>query len=606
MNRKSEKAITVLDPATAGKIAAGEVVERPSSVIKELLENSIDAGSRRIGVEIEDGGLSLIRVTDDGAGVSESEAELAFQRHATSKITAVDDLSSLTTLGFRGEALPSIAAVSRLEMKTRTTGSLAGTVVCLDGGRLLSRGEAGCPIGTSITVRDLFFNTPARREFLKSPTTEAAYVSDLVTRLALAYPEISFRLLNGGQLVFHSPGSDRQIDVVNAVYGKEIARRMLPVEYRAENITITGFVSPPAVNRANRSAFSLFVNRRYVQSKTGSNAVLEAYRTLLPIHRFPIVILNIALPPDSVDVNIHPAKTEVRFHAAAGVFTHLLAAVRSALSGASLIPSVSQLIRKSNSPSLHQTDFREYNRNFAGRGTVGSFPPPDAETEAAEEEAIISGTKAEVWLESKAVYSSSPDQCAQSRFPELTVIGQAHNTYIMAQSEDGIFLIDQHAAQERINYEKLMRKNSSPAVSQSLLVPVLLELTLQEKAILREYLPVFEQLGFGLEPFGGNSYLLRSLPVIFTPNQGEGIIQSVLADLLLHDRIPRANEFRAETLIQAACKAAVKANERLTKGEAESLLQQLAASDNPYTCPHGRPTVLSFTLAELEKQFKRI
>jgi len=607
MDKASEQRIIVLDPTTANKIAAGEVVERPASVVKELLENSIDAGSRRIGVEVEDGGLGLIRVTDDGIGINANDAPLAFQRHATSKITAAEDLNALTTLGFRGEALPSIAAVSRLEMKTKTPADLAGTIVRLEGGKLISSGEAGCPTGTTVTVRDLFYNTPARREFLKSPVTEGAYVSDLVTRLALAYPEISFRFINGGQLVFHSPGNGQQIDVINSVYGKDIARRMLPVDYRAENITVTGFVSPPAVNRANRSAFSLFVNRRYVQSKTGSEAVLEAYHTLLPLHRFPVVVLNITVPPDSVDVNIHPAKTEVRFHAEAGIYAQLLAAIRAALSGGSLIPSVPQLIRRSSPAPVRQTDFREYDAAFSGRSSAVQFPPPEDKvpTKATEPAPSVTASD-EMWREAEAEYAPSAQPATQADFPELTVIGQAHNTYIIAQSEEGIFLIDQHAAQERVNYERMMRENAGRPASQSLLVPVLLDLTLQEKTLLREYLPVFERLGFGLEPFGGNSYLLRSLPVIFTANQGEGVIQAVLADLLARDRTLRVSTIREEAIIQAACKASVKANERLSKGEAESLLRQLAGTANPYTCPHGRPTVLSFSLPELEKQFKRI
>ncbi|MGI5838304.1 MAG: DNA mismatch repair endonuclease MutL [bacterium] len=604
MMSETGRRIIVLDLATANKIAAGEVVERPASVVKELVENAIDAGSRRIGVEISDGGISLIRVTDDGAGLGETEAELAFQRHATSKIITVDDLAGLTTLGFRGEALPSIAAVSRLEMKTKTPGSLAGTVIRLAGGEIVSKGEVGCPAGTSVTVEDLFFNTPARREFLKSPAVESANISDLVTRFALAYPEISFRFVSGGQLAFHSPGNGRLRDVINAVYGKDIARRMLPLEYRGGDVVVTGFTGPPALNRANRSAFSLFVNRRYVQSRTGSEAIMEAYRTMLPLHRYPIVIMNIAVPPDTIDVNVHPAKTEVRFHDENGVFTHIRAAVRNALAGASLAPPAASLLRKSGAATTEQKDFREYDRAFSGRSGTVPFPTPELSQKNGESESPALTAKA-AWREQEADYAPAPETGSKSRFPELSVIGQIHNTYIVAQSEDGVYLIDQHAAQERVNYERLMREDDGRTVSQQLLVPVLLELTLQEKSLLDEYFPALERLGFGLEPFGGNSYLLRSLPVIFTPNQGEGVVQTVLDELLSRDRVPRTKELREEALIQAACKASVKAKERMTPGEAENLLRQLAATDNPFSCPHGRPTVLSFTLTDLEKQFKR-
>ncbi len=605
------KRITVLDEQTANQIAAGEVVERPASIVKELVENAIDAGSRRITVELGDGGVSLIRIIDDGSGIRADEVSLAVCRHATSKISQAADLAHLATLGFRGEALPSIAAVSRLEIRTRTPDSPGGVALVSTGGTTRSESEAGCPVGTRVTVTDLFYNTPARRAFLKSPATEGAYASDILTRLALAHPEIAFQLLNNGHLTLQTTGNGRQIEVIGAIYGKEIARRMLSVEYRGEQMGLSGWVSPPVISRASRNTFSFFVNQRYIRSKVLSDALLEAYHTLLPLHRFPIAVLNLEMDPAAVDVNVHPAKMEVRFHAENSVYGQVLQAVRDALRAGNLIPEV----RRPAGPGLPSANFGtpapEQTRLPAPPSAPkpgGASPvPADARTPDPTSWAAEPSAPEPAAQEAALAYRELPAEPASAAFPDLTVIGQILNTYLVAHSPEGLYVVDQHAAQERINYERMLASRSrAEQYSQPLLVPVVLEMTPPEKEILRDHLDRFAAAGFQLEPFGGSTWLLRQVPTVLVGVSLERVMHEILAALLQPPHLPRQSQLLEDMIIMAACKASIKANERLNQGEAESLLRQLAATEQPYTCPHGRPTLITFTAAELEKQFKRV
>ena len=566
--------VRVLPPGLASKIAAGEVVERPASVVKELVENSLDAGASRITVQIEAGGVRLVRVSDDGGGIAAPEVELAFQRHATSKLQTPEQLDAVATLGFRGEALPSIAVVSRVSLTTRTGEAEAGYQVLLEWGQLTRSTPQGCPPGTTVKVSDLFGNLPARRKFLKSNAAETSRVHDLVARYALAYPQVQFRLIVDGRPVITTPGNGKPREILLELYGAEVAASMLEVmaEDPETGYRVDGFISPPSVNRANRTYMTLFINRRWVQSRMLSYALEEAYHGLLPEKRYPVSAINVSLPYHDVDVNSHPAKREVRFHHEGRVFSTVQKAVRAALIADSPVPQM---------------------RPPAGASTGA---PPSAAGPAFFPRSAFSGLRQD--------YSAPPDAAAPRQSPPaLKVVGQVKLTYIVAEGPEGMFLVDQHAAHERVLFDRLRRDAAQPSpLSQPLLEPVTVELTPGQVEVLAKHGDFLKSYGFQVEAFGDNVYLLRSMPVILTTQDPGKSLVDVL-DLAAFEGLVRQREDIMAASI--ACHSAIRAGKPLTEAEMRALLEQLEGADNPHTCPHGRPTMIHFSAYHMEREFGR-
>ncbi len=565
--------IKVLDKDTIAQIAAGEVVERPASVVKELVENALDAGATQIVVEAKGGGVSRLRVTDNGAGIPADEVALAFERHATSKINDAADLENIASLGFRGEALPSVAAVADVELLTRSDGEAAGTLIQLEGGAVIKKAVQARARGTTVTVRNLFRRVPARLKFLKSPATENGHIANIVSRYALAYPEVAFELGVEGKTSLKTSGQGRLIDAIIDVYGVATAGKMLAVkppegEFAAgpEADAVTGMVGAPELDRVGRGHLSFFVNRRWVTSRSLTYAVEEAYRGLLMTGRHPVAVLNIALPPAEVDVNIHPAKSEVKFRDEAEVFRTVQRAVRQALVAQMPVPQVGETAvayRPASSPERVPWALP------AGQPVV---PAPEA-----------------------------PARLATS-LPVLRVVGQVMQAYIVAEGPDGLYLIDQHAAHERIRYDKLkqQRAESKPEV-QGLLEPATLEVTPPQGAILGACRESLAGYGFSVEPFGERTYLVRAVPALLAGEDWEGMLREMLEELAGEAR----SGWEEKILASLACHGAVRSGQALSDAEMRALVRELEATANPHTCPHGRPTVIHLSTARLEKDFGR-
>ncbi|MFV2045068.1 MAG: DNA mismatch repair endonuclease MutL [Anaerolineales bacterium] len=574
--------IRILSEEVAAKIAAGEVVERPASVVKELVENSIDAGAREIRVEVRQGGRRLMRVIDDGTGIPADEVELAFARHATSKIASVEELSSIATLGFRGEALASIAAVSQLTIVTRTAEEDVGTLLRLEGGRVTHRQKKGCPQGTVITVENLFYNVPARLKFLRTETTERKHIDGLIYRYGMAYPQLRFSLVNDGRLTFQSLGSGKLYDVLIKVYGLEVAQQMLEVRsIEADDlkpVDVYGYVSSPSLHRANRSYLTFFVNGRWVLDRMLSYAVSEAYHTLLPTRRHPIVVLRLRLAPAQVDINVHPTKGEVRFLDSSAVFTAVQKAVRRTLVDQAAIPRMTDL------PSQWPTSDMERRRRLVEAG---------AQSQLALEAQRTAG------IESPPAF----DFPEPAKLPPLRVLGQIAQTYVIAEGPEGLYLIDQHTAHERVLYERLMAERAKMAVtSQSLLEPLTIELPFQTGVAGGENLEFLNQLGFDIEPFGGETYLVRAVPAMLaTGDIGQAIVEIV--DGLNEGGAVGTVEEKA--LISLVCHSAVRAGKTLSQEEMRDLIRQLEETAMPRTCPHGRPTMIHLSAEQLAREFGR-
>jgi DNA mismatch repair protein MutL len=588
--------IRVLSEEVASKIAAGEVVERPASVVKELVENSIDAGASEIKVEVRQGGRRLMRVIDDGTGIPTDEVELAFARHSTSKIASVEELSSIGTLGFRGEALASIAAVSQLTIATRTAEEDVGTLLRLEGGRVTQRQKKGCPQGTVVTVENLFYNVPARLKFLRSEATERKHIDSLVYRYGMAYPHLRFSLLNEGRPTFQSLGTGELYDVLIKVYGLEIAQQMIEVpspkskvqSHEADDIglrtsdlgriDVHGYVSSPSLHRANRSYLTFFVNGRWVQDRMLSYAVSEAYHTLLPTGRYPIVVLCLELDPSQVDINVHPTKSEIRFLDSNAVFAAVQKAVRRTLVDRAAIPRMTAL------PS--------------------QWPTPDMERRR---RLVEVGTQAQLALEAQRTAGIEAPSAFEfpehAKLPPLRVLGQVAQTYIIAEGPEGLYLIDQHAAHERVLYERLMAERVRMAIaSQALLEPLTIELPFQSGVAGGESLEFLNQLGFDIEPFGGETYLVRSVPAMLAKGDiGQAIVEIV--DGLSEGGTVEAGEERS--LISLVCHSAVRAGKTLSIEEMRDLIRQLEETAMPRTCPHGRPTMIHLSAAQLAREFGR-
>ena len=541
--------INVLPPEVFSKIAAGEVIERPSSVVKELVENSLDAGASEIAVEVQNGGVSFMRVTDNGCGLSAAEAEVAIRRHATSKISGLDDLERIHTLGFRGEALPSIASVAEMEILTRDSDSNAATYLRLENGKVAAREKKSRPQGTTITVRYLFRNFPARLKFLKSPTTESGHIATLISQYSLAYPEVRFQLIVDGRTSLHTPGDSDMRSSVSEVYGLETAKAMLDVEGSDGFMYIQGLTSPPSVQRSTRSYLSFFVNRRYVRNSILAKAVETAYGGLLMTGRHPVTILNIAIPPEEVDVNVHPTKLEVKFRNNHEVFTAVVKALKNTLSKSPL-----PLVKGNGQEAVSQSLWEVFPRSSSG-------------------------------------------------LPALQTLGQLSASYILAEGDEGLFLVDQHAAHERILFDRIMaqRAEKKPDV-QGMLEPLTVELSPTQEAAYRQCGGLLAELGFTLEPFGERTYLVRTVPSMLNGANLADAVHELLDDLAAEQDTSRRDMVAAQAL---ACHSAIRAGQTLSLNEMKDLLKQLERTLQPRTCPHGRPTMIHLSAQQLKKEFGR-
>lgn len=608
--------IRVLDAHTANQIAAGEVIERPASVVKELVENALDAGSTRIIVEVEDGGRKLIRVSDNGCGIPAGELRLAFERHATSKLSSIADLASLTTLGFRGEALPSIASVSRLTMVTRVPEALAGASITFAAGALVEETAAAAPVGTTVTVRDLFYNTPAREKFLKSAASELARIVDVVAAAALAHPGVAFRLTSAGRALLTTAGDGDLPAVVVAALGSAVADCLRPLDYVTEGLRITGCAVAPDVSRSNRGGQFLFVNGRPIRSPLLGHALSEAYRDLLPAGRHPLAVIFIELPPAEVDVNVHPAKAEVRFADERRVHAAVYASLRAALSAAGPA-DVRRPGGVGRTAGSGQTGFRS--ASGEGGGGHGQWEPPASEQpffayfdRVREMPPAFAGGGGEPGAEA----SGAPDRKAadpaagpgtqpvRNSLAALVPLGQLHRTYIVAEGSDGLYIIDQHAAHERVLFEQYLKPAAVHA--QDLLFPLTVDLTPAELATIDELAQPLAELGFVIEPFGGGAVAVRSVPAALAGEFDRAFFTDLLAALAAgaDGDSPLAQRDRILAAV-ASCRAAIKARDQLTPAAAAALLARLGETANPWTCPHGRPTIIRLGLDELARRFRR-
>ena len=572
--------IRILADEVASQIAAGEVVERPASVVKELMENSLDARAQRIELRVVNVGKDLIEVSDDGCGIPAEELRLAVARHATSKLSSAEDLFRIETLGFRGEALASIASVSRLTLISREKNAEIGKKIVVEGGILIASESVGIPTGTLVRVENLFFNVPARLKFLKSDLTEKNQSVQLVSRYALAYPRVRFRLVQDDKEVLHSLGKNNRREVLAQVYGNDLAKQMLEVELEDEDIHIAGFISPVGVSRSNRREITFFVNGRWVQDVGLSTALIQAYHTLLMVGRYPIAALFVEIPPDLVDVNVHPAKAEVRFRDADRVFRAVQRTVKRAL------------LAYSSAPQLNTPNWQS--RTFDSVVDPAWEMAHDMEVA---QPAIEPGEPA-------GQTNKQPVQLPADSLPLLRVIGQVGAAYLVAEGPDGLYLIDQHAAHERVLFEKFMREAGKEIPSQALLHPQTFELPFQAAAILQSQLEVLNRWGFEVELFGGNAFRVRRIPAILSGMDPVAAVR-VLVEDFEEDETPLQTEIEARVIARVCKRAAVKAGQILSGEEQAALVRDLERCQSPRTCPHGRPTMIHLSVDLLERQFGR-
>ncbi len=593
-----------LPPELISQIAAGEVVERPASVVKELVENSLDAGAKNITITVRGAGRALMEVADDGHGIPAEELPLAVARHATSKLQTAEDLFRIHTLGFRGEALASIASVSRFTITSRTADAETGARLRIEGGRALGPVEpVGAPVGTTVRVEDLFYNVPARRKFLKSDATEKRRIDALVTRYALAYPDVRFRLTQDGKPALQTAGNGDRREVLAALYGPEIARRMLAVEDQAPDLRISGFISPPDITRGQRRDIIFFVNGRPVQDATLSAALLKAYHTLLMVGRYPIAVLFLELPPEAVDVNVHPTKAEVRFRDPDAVFRAVRHAVRRTLLAYTPIPDMDLPPAPEPKPAW-----------LGGSDNTAEAFPWEADTRAPAFDGFSSHPPAEnlpTGTDTPAAASppGSPEPqqptLPGSRMPLLRPIGQIAATYIVAEGPDGLYLIDQHAAHERVLFEKFMAQQQEGIPAQALLEPVTVHLPPHQARLLEEQLPYLGRWGFQVEPFGPNTFQVRAVPALLSKSNPADALRALVEDFE-EDETPLKNAIEERIIARVCKRVAVKGGQVLSPQEQEALIRDLEACQNPRSCPHGRPTMIHISIDALEKQFGRL
>lgn len=638
--------IQILSEETIDKIAAGEVVERPSSVVKELVENAIDAGATAVTVEIKEGGISFIRVTDNGEGIEKSQIKNAFYRHATSKLRDASELTAIGTLGFRGEALSSIAAVSQVELITKTEEDLTGTRYVIEGAIEKDVQDVGVPKGTTIIVKNLFFNTPVRKKFLKSPTTEGSYINELCERMALSKPNVSFQFIQNGQMKFHTSGNGDLKELVYRIYGKEIAKEIIPVNQKGKDISIYGVLGKPTLCRSNRNFENCFVNGRYIKSSLISKAVEDGYSAYMMQHKFPFFILNIDVSPEMVDVNVHPTKMDVRFSNNEYFYDYISSTISTVLKMQELIPQVSlsdekkeaapavaskgpepfESIRMVNTESRQTVPYvlADESSSYQTNASDIAEDKPVTIRESGILPAIIGTPKEEFYNKNqmpgnvikadRVVYAKAPEQMSLFETPflskeaemEYEILGQLFDTYWLFAYGEKLLIMDQHAAHEKVKYERLVKHFKEKTIeTQTLNPPVIISMSSKEKTILEEYMHYFEELGFTLEDFGSNEMAIRTVPLdLYGQNERDMFLS--LLDELCSDVPKGKQELIYEKIASMSCKAAVKGNNRLSREEVKELIKELMTLENPYHCPHGRPTIISMTKYELEKKFKRI
>ncbi|WP_270997790.1 DNA mismatch repair endonuclease MutL [Listeria seeligeri] len=600
------KNIVELTDALSNKIAAGEVVERPASVVKELVENAIDAGSTVIDILVEEAGLNKITIIDNGSGIEEEDVATAFLRHATSKIKNEADLFRVHTLGFRGEALPSIASVSHLTLET-STGESKGTTISLEGGKIIEQKSGHARKGTQIEVSQLFFNTPARLKYLKSLPTELGNITDILNRLALAHPNISFRFSHNGKPLLQTNGNGDLRQVIAAIYGVSIAKKSIPVKAESLDFKISGYAILPEINRSNRNYISTIINGRFIKNFALVKAIQEGYHTLLPIGRFPIIVLQIEMDPIIVDVNVHPAKLEVRLSKEKELGQLISQMIKQAFHELQLIPD-GEISKKQKEIQKSEQIQMSFEENKPKEETPTLFSKPSIpEYVPSDNDVPIEN---DFVFETAPVYTSEEHieqkETTQERIPKMYPIGQMHATYIFAQNENGLYIIDQHAAQERIKYEFYREKIGEVSRElQELLVPIVLEFPTDEYVRLEEQKVKLEEVGVFLENFGQNSYIIRAHPTWFPKDEEEEMLREITDEALTSPSIS-IHKLREDTAIMMSCKKSIKANHYLTMKDMETLLDTLREASDPFTCPHGRPVIIQYSTYELEKMFKRV
>jgi DNA mismatch repair protein MutL len=651
--------IHLLDESTINQIAAGEVVERPSAVVKELIENALDAGATAITAEIKEGGLSLIRITDNGAGIAKDDIPLAFMRHATSKIKTAEDLFHVLSLGFRGEALSSIAAVSQVELITKETSSLNGYRYIIEGGEEKSMEEIGCPSGTTIIIRNLFYNTPARRKFLKTAPTEASYVNDLVERLMVSHPEVSFRFIINNKVKLQSSGNNNIKDILYHIYGRDISKELLSIDYSSDDVKIRGYIGKPTINRGNRNFENYFINGRYIKNSIITKAIEDAYKPFMMQHKYPFTSLYYEITPSLLDVNVHPQKLELKLTNGDDIYDITYNLIRDILSGKELIPKVS--LSKENKKDANKIEYSrklpepfEKNRmnqlkaletmaqtlsaeqNIEKQSTftndtnqVNSRPIHDSlikETNSyssKDDSLLQSSMKADEsssFMHNKAVTAMEQMDLFTDRETEVTpfiseqalanyrIIGQVFSTYWLVEYQKELYIIDQHAAHEKVLYERIMTAaKENKHSSQMLMPPIVLTLSLREQQVIKENEEILRRIGYEIEHFGGNEFSIRAVPADLYNLSDKNLFLEFIDELTeeVGTRKPNPESIMGKTA-SMACKAAVKANHAFSVDEASSLIKELLSLENPYHCPHGRPVIISMSQYELEKKFKRI
>lgn len=639
--------IAILNQETIDKIAAGEVVERPCSVVKELVENAIDAGSTAITVEIKEGGISFIRITDNGCGIERDQVAVAFYRHSTSKIRSAEDLLTVKSLGFRGEALSSISAVARVELITKTYDELTGTRYVIEGSKELSNEEIGAPDGTTFIVKDLFYNVPARRKFLKTAQTEGSYISDMVEKLALSHPDISFKFINNNQTKLHTSGNGNRKDIIYHIFGREISSSLLDVKHECEYFKVEGFIGKPVITRGNRNYENYFINGRYVKSNILSRAIEEAYKSFLMQHQYPFTVLYFTFFSE-LDVNVHPTKMELRFDNNNEIYVELCDTIYAILSHKEMIPEVpvdstpapKKIVHEYKEPIPEPFEKRRINevraaesRSVYGQSVTSAAKAPAVneqltdntsklQTAKASASALVAGTGNSVELAPETSTAYEPAQVVtgtqqtlgdydkvfltESAKKQFSIIGQLFKTYWLIEFEDKLYIIDQHAAHEKVLYEKTMaRLANKDFTSQRISPPIVMTLDAKESEMLEKYRPQIEQFGYEVEHFGGKEYMISAIPDnLFNIDMKDLFIE--MLDDFSNATGRQTPDIITEKVASMSCKAAVKGNDKLTLPEINKLIDELLSLDNPYNCPHGRPTIISMSKYEIEKKFKRI
>ncbi len=635
--------IKVLDQNTINQIAAGEVIDRPASVVKELLENAIDAKATAITVEIKDGGISFIRITDNGCGIEKEDIKVAFLRHSTSKIRTAVDLVTVSSLGFRGEALSSISAVAMVELITKTKESFCGTRYVIEGGEEKSLEDIGVPDGTTFIVRNLFYNTPARRKFLKSANTEASYISDIVEKIALSHPEISIRFIINNQNKLHTSGNGSLRDVVYTVYNREIATNVIEINNSCQFMKITGYIGKPLISRGNRGYENYFINNRYVKSNFISRAIEDAYKSFLMQHKYPFTCINLQVDPELLDVNVHPSKMELRFRNQEEIYPFVFNTVDAALHHRQLIPDVEIEEKKEKEKTVTQI----VSEVMAGDGKKVRIPEPfeikrnesikesikEIEIANKKEQIFKLNEKNENLMEDSEKYKYVPenkisriiekeekkvvvenqmelfDDNLLSKKARINhkIVGQVFDTYWIVEYNDKMFIIDQHAAHEKVLYEKILKRyNAREQLSQEINPPIVVSVSMKEEQVLKANMDSFRKFGYEIEEFGGNEYAIRGVPYDLLSLSSRELFLELLDGINIDDGIRVSPDMLIDRMATMACKAAVKGNNKLSMDEANKLIDELLELDNPYNCPHGRPTIISMTKYEMEKKFKRI